>query len=88
MEFDCGGVGGGWGVEILLHASHFVMFFLFRFNLLVLLLPLSSFSQLIRSGLVGGASHSAVSAEGQKLRSFTAPAFAWPFTGNSHGPAR
>ena len=83
-----GGVGGGWGVEILLHASHFVMFFLFRFNLLVLLLPLSSFSQLIRSGLVGGASHSAVSAEGQKLRSFTAPAFAWPFTGNSHGPAR
>jgi hypothetical protein len=45
----------GWAVEILLHASHSVMFFLFRFNLLVLLLPLSSFSQLIRSGLVGGA---------------------------------
>ena len=78
----------GWGVEILLHASHSVMFFLFRFNLLVLLLPLSSFSQLIRSGLVGGASDSAVSAEGQKLPSFTALAFAWPFTGNGQSLAR
>jgi hypothetical protein len=77
MKFDCGGAAGGkfsgWGVEILLHASHFVMFFLFRFNSLVFLLPLSSFSQLIRSGLGGGASDAAVGAEGQKLRSYCPP---------------
>jgi hypothetical protein len=63
------------------------MFFLFRFNFLVFLLPLSPFLQLIRSGLVG-----AVSVGGAKAAELLPPrcfcSIAWPFAGNSHGLGR